>query len=43
MKEGIRVEKIMPLKFDEDEDENEEDEIEVEHRTLISFFLKLCQ
>ena len=43
MKEGIRVEKIMPLKLDEDEDENDEDEIEVEHRTLISFFLKLCQ
>ena len=34
VKEGIRVEKIMPPKSDEDEDEDEEDEIEVKHRTL---------
>ena len=32
VKEGIRVEKIMPQNFDEDEDEDE-DEIEVKHRT----------
>ena len=32
MKEGIRVEKIIPPKSDEDKDE--EDEIEVKHRTL---------
>ena len=34
VKEGIRVEKIMPPKSDEDEDEDEEDEIEVKHKTL---------
>ena len=34
VKEGIRVEKIMPQKYDEDEDEDEEDEVEVKHRTL---------
>jgi heat shock 70kDa protein 1/2/6/8 len=35
VKEGIRVEKIIPSKSDEDDDEDEEDdEIEVRHRTL---------
>ena len=34
VKEGIRVEKITPPKFDEFEDEDEGDEIEVKHRTL---------
>ena len=36
VKEGIRVEKVVPSKSDddEDEDEDEEDEIEVKHRTL---------
>ena len=34
VKEGIRVEKIIPPKSDEDEDEDEEDEIEVKHKTL---------
>ena len=38
VKEGIRVEKIIPIKSDEDEDEDgdedEEEEVEVKHRTL---------
>ena len=34
VKEGIRVEKMIPPKSDADEDEDEEDEIELKHRTL---------
>ena len=34
VKEGFRVEKIIPSKSDEDEEEEEEDEVEVKHRTL---------
>jgi len=34
VKEGIRVEKIIPPKSDEDEDDEDEEEVEVKHRTL---------
>ena len=33
VKEGIRVEKVIPSKYDDDDDE-EEEEVEVKHRTL---------
>jgi heat shock protein 1/8 len=33
VKDGIRVEKIIPPKPDEDEDEEEEEEIDVNHQS----------